>query len=286
MLKSRRALKQFNPHLVIGTGGYVMGPVLKMAAKLKLPVFIQEQNSFPGVTTCLLAKEAKAVFIAYDEAKQYLAPESNTIIVGNPVVVPEKLKTKSQALKEFGLKEDLKTILVFGGSQGAASINVAIRNWLENVGLPNGAQLLWQSGVSQFGRYNTWLEKSNPKNVVLKPFINDMWAAYEVSDFCICRAGALSISELAIAGLPAILVPLKSAAGNHQFKNANAMADKNGAVVVEDNEDLAEKLNVQINDWLANPGKLVSIKKSLAKIAQPGAGDKIVDEIKKILEST
>ena len=285
LLKSRKVLKSFKPHLVIGTGGYVMGPVLKMAIKLNIPVFIQEQNSFPGVTTRLLAKEANAVFIAYKEAKRYLSQDAKTIICGNPVTVPEKLSSKSQSLTELGLKEELKTIFVFGGSQGAASINMAIKKWLENHGLPDGAQLLWQSGNVQYKMYKKWLAGFDQQNVVLKPFINDMWSAYEVSEFSVCRAGAMSISELSIAKLPALLVPLKSAAGNHQFKNAKAMSEKYCAVIVEDNEMLSEKINTQINEWLDKPEKLALMKKNLAKEAQPDAGDRIVAEIKKILTS-
>ncbi|KAA3611127.1 MAG: undecaprenyldiphospho-muramoylpentapeptide beta-N-acetylglucosaminyltransferase [Calditrichaeota bacterium] len=284
LLKSRRVLKKFKPHLVIGTGGYVMGPVLKMAVKLKFPVFIQEQNSFPGVTTRMLAKDAKAIFIAYEEAKKHVAKESNTVLCGNPVVVPEKLKPKAEALSDLGLKDNLKTILVFGGSQGASSINMAIKSWLEKSGLPQGVQLLWQSGTLQFEQYKKWLAKSNLENVVLKPFINDMWAAYQVSEFSICRAGAMSISELTIAGLPSILVPLKSAAGNHQFKNARAMEEKNGAVLIEDNDGLPTILSAKINDWIDHPKKLEPMKNSLAKIAQPEAAGQIVAEIKRIMK--
>jgi len=283
LMKSRKVLKQFKPDIVIGTGGYVMGPVLKMAVKLGFPVFIQEQNSFPGVTTRLLAKDANTIFLAYEEAKNYLASESKLIIAGNPVVVPENVKSKSLTSEALGLNKDLKTILIFGGSQGAASINQAVKKLLENYRLPEGVQLLWQSGNLQFDAYKKWLAESNHKNVVLKPFINDMWAAYSVADFCMCRAGAMSISELTIAGLPSILVPLKSAAGNHQFKNANALANKNGAIVVEDNEELSDKINDRIREWLANPAQLESMRNSLLKEAQPDSGEQIVSEIKKAI---
>jgi UDP-N-acetylglucosamine--N-acetylmuramyl-(pentapeptide) pyrophosphoryl-undecaprenol N-acetylglucosamine transferase len=285
LLKSRKVLKQFKPDLVIGTGGYVMGPVLKMAVKLNLPVFIQEQNSFPGVTTRLLAKDARAIFIAYEEAKKFLAKESKTIVCGNPVIVPEKIKDKTEFLKELGLSENLKTILVFGGSQGAASINRAVKIGLEKFGLPQGVQLLWQTGQLQYKMYSKWLDSFNPENVIIKPFINDMWAAYAISECAVCRAGAMSISELALAKLPAMLVPLKSAAGNHQFKNAKAMMEKDAAILVEDNENLAEQINSQITFWLDNPDQLQQMKTNLAKEAQAGASAQIVNKIKKLLQT-
>jgi UDP-N-acetylglucosamine--N-acetylmuramyl-(pentapeptide) pyrophosphoryl-undecaprenol N-acetylglucosamine transferase len=283
LLKSKKALKDFNPHLVIGTGGYVMGPVLKMALRMGYTTIIQEQNSYPGVTTRMLAAQVDAVFLAYKDAAQYLENKTNIIEAGNPVVIQNLHKDKSKIYTEFSLDQDLKTILVFGGSQGAATINKAIKNILSQKSIPKGTQLLWQCGKLQYEMYEDWLEKTKIKNIHLVPFIDDMWSAYNIAEFCICRAGAMSLSELAIAGLPALLVPLKSAAGNHQYKNARAIESKGCAKLLEDDNLLDKNLYNALTEWIQNPQKLEKMRNDFVKIAQPGAGEKIVSEIERIL---
>lgn len=284
LIKSKKVLRRFKPHLVIGTGGYVMGPVLKMAVKLKIPVFIQEQNSFPGVTTRMLARGAESVFAAYEDSKRYLPEETNVIIAGNPVLVKNVSRDRKKILDMFRLKEGHKTILVFGGSQGAASINMAISKILMDKKWPQDVQLLWQTGPLQYDKYLNWSQGKQFPNVVITPFIDDMWSAYEIADFCICRAGAMSLSELAIAGLPAILIPLKSAAGNHQYRNAKSLEDKSCAEVITDDENLADNLYAKLKEWLADNSKLEIMKKNFKAFAQPEAGDKIVQQIKEILD--
>ncbi|MCB0281961.1 MAG: undecaprenyldiphospho-muramoylpentapeptide beta-N-acetylglucosaminyltransferase [Calditrichaeota bacterium] len=281
--KSRIVLKKFKPHFVVGTGGYVMGPVLKVAAKLKIPVFIQEQNSFPGVTTRMLSKQASAVFVAYEEAKKFLDKSTNTIKAGNPVLFQESKKDRDEIVKSFGLDPLKKTILVFGGSQGAASINRALSTILLEKQLPQDVQLLWQTGKLQYQEYMNWSDGRKFSNVVITPFIDDMWSAYSISEFCICRAGAMSLSELAIAGLPAILIPLKSAAGNHQYKNAKSLEERGCAKVLTDDENLAENLFKTLLTWLKENDKIVAMQSIFKSIAQADAGTFIVNEIHKNL---
>lgn len=283
LLKSRKILKEFNPHLVIGTGGYVMGPVLKMAIRLGITTVLQEQNSYPGVTTRLLAQKADRVFTAYKETELYLNKGSKISLTGNPVVLMDSQKEKNEIVKMFGLKEGLKTILVFGGSQGAATINNALKNILEVKKLPHYVQILWQCGSSQYESYKKWLEKHPIKNIILKPFIDDMWSAYKIADFCVCRAGAMSLAELEMAKRPSILIPLKGSAGNHQHKNAVAMEKKGFSKLVEDNGFIAHTLYKSICHWLTKPEELEIIQKSMLNYSPEDAGEKIVAEIRKIL---
>jgi UDP-N-acetylglucosamine--N-acetylmuramyl-(pentapeptide) pyrophosphoryl-undecaprenol N-acetylglucosamine transferase len=281
MITCKKALRQFNPDLVIGTGGYVMGPVLKMAVSLNIPVFIQEQNSFPGVSTRMLAKDAKTVFLAYPGAADFLSKETKTIVCGNPVNKLEIDKNENEIFKSFGLDERLKTILVFGGSQGAENINNAMLNILKKNGLPEDVQVLWQCGKLQYENIKNQLDLLQTKKVSLKAFINDMWSAYKISNFAVCRAGAMSISELALAGLPSILIPLKIAAGNHQHKNALEVEKAGGGVLIEDNENLADNLKVQISSWIVNPKKMEAMKNNITKLTKPDAARMIVEKIKK-----
>ena len=283
--KSKKILRSFKPHFVIGTGGYIMGPVLRIAAKLHVPFFLQEQNSFPGLTTRMLAKEAVTVFLAYEEAKTYLHTNAVTQMIGNPISVAKIEKTRDEICKEFGLKPDKRTILVFGGSQGSANINMAMQDILDKYELQDDLQILWQTGKKQHGIYSNWLSRKKLKNVVLLPFINEMWSAYKISEFCICRAGAMSISELAAAKLPAILIPLPSAAGNHQFKNAQTMVMKKCAALVEDNQNLMESLYQKMTSWIIDSEALNEMRKNLGVIAQPDAANKIVRKMEALLKN-
>ncbi len=277
---SRAALNRFRPHVVIGTGGYVMGPVLKSALKAGLPAVIQEQNSYPGVTTRLLAARVEKVYCAYDEAVT-LMPGANCRVVANPVAAPEKKTALAQARRELGLHPGKKTVLVFGGSLGAGSINRAVARWLEAGDRPD-VQLIWQTGKRQYEMYAPRF--GNRADVRMRPFIEDMWQAYAAADFAVCRAGAMSLAELAIAGLPAILVPLASAAGDHQTKNARALEARDAARLLKDDDRLDENLSVELKRWLADDGLVKRLKENMARLGNPGAADIIVDDILRLLK--
>ncbi|MEJ2053902.1 MAG: UDP-N-acetylglucosamine--N-acetylmuramyl-(pentapeptide) pyrophosphoryl-undecaprenol N-acetylglucosamine transferase, partial [Calditrichaceae bacterium] len=195
----RQTLKEFNPHLAIGSGGYVMGPVLKTAAKMKIPMVIQEQNSYPGITTRLLAKRADIIFLGDPDARKYLAGAKKLVDSGNPIAFKKTMTDKQEILKSFGLKNGLKTVLVFGGSQGALNINRAVKQILERNILPKNMQLLWQTGEQGCKEYQDYILENKIENVVVKAFINEMNKAYAAADFAVCRAGAITISELKAA---------------------------------------------------------------------------------------
>lgn len=279
----KKELSAFQPDIVIGTGGYVMGPALKSAVKLGIPTVIQEQNSFPGVTTRLLAKQADMIFLAYNEAKEYLKGADNILVTGNPVYFKPVNEKKSECRQMFKLNPELKTILVFGGSQGAASINKAIKEIVIDGKIHPSFQLLWQTGQKEYEIYKKLLEQENVKNVAMLPFIDQMPKAYKAADFAVCRAGAMTLSELMAAGLPAILAPYPYAAADHQFKNARTLADKEAAVVIKDDENLQGNLISAMNKFFNDENYLKHTAQNMRNLHKPNSVSMILEAIEKLL---
>ncbi|MGD9489232.1 MAG: undecaprenyldiphospho-muramoylpentapeptide beta-N-acetylglucosaminyltransferase [Calditrichaceae bacterium] len=280
----KQQLKSLEPDIVIGTGGYVMGPVLKAAISLDIPTVIQEQNSYPGVTTRLLAPKADLVFLAYAEAKKFLKNAKNIHVTGNPINLKKPVSGRSEIAADYGLKPNLKTILVFGGSQGASSINNAVLQMIKNEKIPDGFQILWQTGKNEFDKYDLLLKKINSGKVVIKPFIDDMYNAYALADFAICRAGAMTLSELMAAGLPALLVPYPFAAADHQYKNAKMIEEKNAGMVVVDNKDMTEKICTMVNTIFVDQNRIKTFAMNMRSLHQPDTIDIILKRIELMLK--
>lgn len=266
---SKKALRQFKPDLIIGSGGYVMGPVLYAGRRMGIPTVIQEQNSYPGVTTRLLAPKADLLFLAYEEARSFIKPGKVKIVVtGNPVTLNRTL-SKQEALRHFDLAQDKKTILVFGGSQGAHHINVALQNMLEKENLEEAYQILWQSGPQDFEQCRDFVQAGKFSNIRVLPFIEKMADAYALADFAICRSGAMTLSELMAAGLPAILIPLPTAAADHQYKNALTLQKNQAALIVRDDERLAQNLQTAMKQLQKDKTILQNMAKNIKKLHQP-----------------
>ncbi len=274
---SKKALRRFKPQLVLGTGGYVMGPVLKSAKKRGIPIVIQEQNSYPGVTTRMLAKDADYVFLAYEEAKKYLPAQTHAVVTGNPIRLPAEKISKEKALQTFDLQQDKLTILVLGGSQGAQSINRAVMAALQNLKANQDVQWLWQTGKKHFKKWADQLAQQKMLNVKIVPFITEMPKAYQAADLVICRAGAMTLSELMAFGKPAVLIPYPYATANHQFKNAAAIAQKGAALIIVDNEQLPQNLLQTLHALMQAPEKIEDMAKKMHDL-YPG------DSVSKILE--
>ena len=281
--KTKKEIRAFKPDIVIGTGGYVSGPVLYQAVKMNIPTLIQEQNSYPGVTTRFLASKVNHLIVAYKESIKYLDGVTNYSVIGNPVRNNMAYVDKIIASQFFGLKRNIQTILIFGGSQGARNLNSAVDS-LINEGVFEKTQLIWQTGENEFSKYNSKYKNENKKNIHIYPFIDKMEYAYTVSNYAICRAGAMTISELAAAGLPAILVPFPGAAANHQFKNAKTLADKGAAILIEDNNELTDKLSAAIISLKSNKILLKDMKKKLKQFHTADATKQIAEKIKGLLE--
>lgn len=230
--QSRSLLKEISPDLVIGTGGYVCWPLLRMAASLRIPSVLQEQNSFPGVTTRQLAGSVRRIYLGFDEARQFLPASAPIVTTGNPVRKSVTAGNRHEAQEYFKLDPSRKTILVFGGSQGARSVNEAVMKSLNTRSLPQDYQLLWQTGQTDYEEIRKSLGDT-AKAHTLFPFEHRMNLVYAAADMVIARSGAISLAEIESVALPALLIPYPFAAGDHQRLNARASAARGFAEVID-----------------------------------------------------
>ncbi|MDH5381276.1 MAG: undecaprenyldiphospho-muramoylpentapeptide beta-N-acetylglucosaminyltransferase [Cyclobacteriaceae bacterium] len=282
VLKASRIIKKFKPDAIVGTGGYASGPTVIAASRKNIPVLLQEQNSYPGLTNRKLSRYAKKVCVAYDNMDRYFDP-AKVVFTGNPVREDiDGSKTKrSEALTYFGLADNKKTVLIIGGSLGARTINESIVSGVNRL-VDAGFQVLWQTGKLY---YEEMLDRSSvgiEQGVAINQFIDRMDYAYSCADIVISRAGALSISELCIAGLPVIFVPSPNVAADHQRKNAESLVKQDAALLVED-AVAKEKLIDVLIETANNEELLIKLAKEIKKLAKPDATKDIVKHLKMIL---
>lgn len=284
LVQSWQILRKFKPAVAIGTGGYVSGPVLYMAAKMGCPVLIEEQDVYPGVTTRLLAKYARRICLAFEDARRYLGKyEAKTVVTGNPVRKNLLVESRREVFQQYGFKEDAPVILVFGGSQGARSLNEAFLKILPGIAKRFNVQVLWQSGDKN---YETLLaeKESIAKGVKILPYIDDMAGAYTAADIIVCRAGAITLAELAIVGKPAVLVPYPHAAGKHQEHNARFIEEQGAAIMITEDEGWEAKLGEALEKLLANSKYREQMAGAWKKLARPQASENIADEVLKLMK--
>ncbi len=233
---AKKVIKEFNPDVVVGVGGYASGPVLRQAGKMKIPTLIQEQNSYAGVTNKILARKASLICVAYDGMDKYF-PADKIIKTGNPVRqnFDNLEELKKEAVSFFNLKKRLPVILVLGGSLGAGSINNALSENLDKIKVAD-CQWLWQTGKHYFENVKALVSVSCTDNIYVHGFINRMDLAYAAADIIVSRAGAGTISELCLVGKPVILIPSPNVAEDHQTKNAQALSGREAAVLIPDTE--------------------------------------------------
>lgn len=278
LLKSFFIIKSFKPDVVIGTGGFASGAVLKVASILGIPTVIQEQNSYPGITNKLLAKKANAICVAYENLERFF-PKDKMILTGNPVRQDLLVHAdKSEANAYFKLDESKKTIVILGGSLGARRINQLIEKELDFLQNQN-CQIFWQCGKLYFEEYNKY---NDNKNVQVVAFIDRMDLVYAAADVIISRSGASSVSELCIVGKPTIFIPSPNVAEDHQTKNAKAIVDKKGAILLKENE-LNEKFETTFSDVISNENLQIELSQNIKKLAKPNATKDIVEEIVKLV---
>lgn len=276
LLRANKLVKQFNPDVTVGVGGYASGPTMWVAERRKVPVLIQEQNSFAGVTNKLMAKKALKFCVAYDDMERFF-PAERIVKTGNPVrsEIVQREVSREEALQHFGLNTGMKTILVIGGSLGARTINESIQKDLEKLNA-SGHQVLWQTGRIYFKAVEEATQGF--ENIHAREFIQRMDMAYEAADLIISRAGAISISELCVVGKPVILVPSPNVAEDHQTKNAQALEEAGAAVMITDanaGEQLVSRALKLINDNARQ--KILS--ENIKVLAIPDAADRIADEV-------
>ena len=278
---ARKIIKDFQPNIVVGVGGYASGPTLRMAHRLKIPTLIQEQNSYAGLTNKWLSKKTKKICVAYENMNQFFEP-TKLVLTGNPVRKDiENLDAKlSEAKTYFKVSKNEKVILVLGGSLGAKSINEGILNSIHTI-KDQPIKLLWQVGKRYFESIENQLNQINIPNVKALAFIKRMDLAYSIADIVISRAGALSISELTLAGKPSILVPSPNVSEDHQTKNAMSLVNKSAAILLEDKQ--TDSLLRTALDLLKQENQLNTISKNAKKMGKPNASDDIVKEIFKLI---
>ncbi len=270
-------LKQFKPHIVVGTGGFASGPVLQMAQWLKLPTLIQEQNSYPGITNRILSKKVGAICVAFEGMERFF-PAQKIKITGNPIRANlQQLPPAESAKAHFGLDLKKPVLAVIGGSLGAKSINELIAKQLPAIQKLN-LQILWQCGALYYEKYKNLAAKE----VVIRPFIYEMDQFYSASDFLISRAGAGSLSELSCIAKPLILIPSPNVTANHQFHNAMALARKGGAFVIEE-QNLDADFEGLLKQLVTDTRIQKEMKTALKGLAKPEATRAIINELKGLL---
>lgn len=282
---AKKIIEEFRPDICIGTGGYVSGPVVRTAAKLGIPCLIHEQNAYPGVTNKMLSKRVKTVMLAVAEAKKYF-PNANIAVTGNPVrgaILTADRNTSRQAL---GLDER-PVVLSFGGSLGARRVNEAVAELVARSGKDGKYQ-----HIHAYGSYGEWFpelvkEKGTDikscSNLDIRPYIDNMPECMAAADLVICRAGAITLSEIQAMGKAAILIPSPNVAENHQYHNAMALVNAGAAEIIEESELTGELLIKKADDLLQNPEKLKAVSNNCKKMAIVNANERIYSVIKKTL---
>jgi UDP-N-acetylglucosamine--N-acetylmuramyl-(pentapeptide) pyrophosphoryl-undecaprenol N-acetylglucosamine transferase len=281
MMKAVMIVKKFKPDVAVGVGGYASGPVLKIANTFGIPTVLQEQNSFAGVTNRILASKASAVCVAYDGLERFF-PKDKIIFTGNPVrkdILDNKINA-SQAKQSLGLGQNKKTVLIFGGSLGARTINEAVLANADALLGMKDVNIIWQVGKIYFDEYKN-CRLAGQADIKIIPFIEDMDVAYSAADIVVCRAGALTISELAILGKAAVLIPSPNVAEDHQTVNAMSLVNKGAAVLVRDAE-AKEKLTTEIQSLLSDDVRKSGLESNISYFARPQAAKQIAAEILKI----
>ena len=281
MRKVRRVIKEFRPDVAVGVGGYASGAALKVAQQMGIPVVLQEQNSFAGVTNKMLAKGAEKICVAYTGMERFF-PADKIILTGNPVR-QNLLATidKKEAYEYFGLNPDKPTLMVMGGSLGARTVNQAMIAGLEKL-KQSGIQVIWQTGKLYYEQIKSDLsDQSDLSDIKILDFLARMDYAYAVADLVVSRAGASSISELSLLGKSSILVPSPNVAEDHQTHNARALSDKGAAILVKDVDAVDTLVDIAL-ETIASKEKLQSLSDNVLKLAYPNSAEKIVDEIVKL----
>lgn len=276
--KAGKILDRFKPDVAVGVGGYASGPLLYMATCKGIPAVIQEQNSYPGITNKILAGKVKKICVAYEGMNAYF-PANKLVMTGNPVradILNLGFK-KKEAAAVFGLDESIKTILVVGGSQGARSINKSIQAGIRKIG-DAGVQLIWQTGRPFLGEATTAVQAVNAGRLKAFDFINRMDLAYAMADLVISRAGASTVSELCIVGKPAVMVPLPTAAEDHQTKNIKTLVDRQAAVMVRDSDAAEQLVNVALA-LLSDENRLNVLKNNISKLGLPHSANEIAAQV-------
>ena len=282
MRKAKKIIKDFQPDVAVGVGGYASGAAMKVAARMGVPVLLQEQNGFAGVTNKLLKNDAKKICVAYEGMEKFF-PAEKIVLTGNPVRQNLAGGDKVEALKEFGFSADKKVLLIIGGSLGARTINNSVIAHLSEI-VESGVQVLWQTGKGYIEAARKAAEPFMSERLVVTDFVGRMDLAYAMADLVISRAGASSISELCLLGKPSILVPSPNVAEDHQTHNAMALVNKDAAVLVKDIDADKDLISTALN-LINDEAKLNELSNNTKKMAQFDSANRIADEVVNLIKT-
>ncbi|MCD8025571.1 MAG: undecaprenyldiphospho-muramoylpentapeptide beta-N-acetylglucosaminyltransferase [Clostridiales bacterium] len=284
--EAKKIIAGFKRAICIGTGGYVLGTVVRTAAKMGFPCIIHEQNAFPGVTNKMLAKSVKKVMLAVPDAKKYFDKNADFAITGNPVRGEILTADKEQSRKALGL-DARPVVLSFGGSLGARKVNEAVAELVARSGIDGRYQ-----HIHAYGSYGGWFpelveekgaEIAKCSNLDVRPYIDNMPTCMAAADLVICRAGAITLSEIQAMGKPAILIPSPNVAENHQYHNAMALVNAGAAEIIEEKDLTGELLMKKADKMLLDLNKLEEISRNSRKMAITNANERIYSVVKSVL---
>lgn len=290
--KAKKIIEEFNPDLVLGTGGYICGPVFAAATSKKIPTMLHESNAYPGKAVNMFAKKVDKVLVGFEDAKNRLEKAKEVVVTGTPTKVRKveiSEERKKEIYKELGINNKLPVVLVFGGSQGAQAINNAVRELIKD-GKNEGYQMIWAAGPKQYEEVAKYFSENNMdieklENVKVLPYIYNMEEMMNISDLFVCRSGAMTITEISIVGKPAIFIPLPSMSANRQEDNARVLEKLGAASIILNNELKSENLAEEINKIVKDEKKMKKMGKLAEKIAPKDVEEKIYKEIKKTLKN-
>ncbi|OIJ17745.1 undecaprenyldiphospho-muramoylpentapeptide beta-N-acetylglucosaminyltransferase [Anaerobacillus alkalidiazotrophicus] len=280
---SKKIIQDFSPDVVIGTGGYVCGPVVFAATKLRIPTIIHEQNSVPGLTNKFLSKYVNKVAISFEESHSFF-PNEKVVFTGNPRATEAALVNVKDRLTEIGLNKNKKTVLIVGGSRGAKPINDAFLEVLKDAG-SRSYQFLYVTGDVHYDHVMAEVKKfGNPVNIKIEPFIHNMPEVLKNVQLIVARAGATTLAEITAIGLPSILIPSPYVTNNHQEKNARALSEHGAAVLKLEKEMSGEILLEEIDQLMLNEEKWEKMHNSALKLGKPDAAKEIYELMKQLMK--
>ena len=283
--QARKILEEFNPDLVIGTGGYICGAVISSAKKLKIPTLLHESNAYPGLAIRMLQRKVDTILLGIEEAGKYLKRAKRVVYTGTPTKIIDKNLTKTEKnklLKEFKIDSKKKIVLVFGGSQGARSINDKVLNLIKKK-LNANYHIIWATGQEQFDNIISELKENEYDGVTILPYIYNMQDVMTLSDLVVARSGAMTLTELALLGKPAIFIPLPSSSANRQEDNARVFERAGAAKIILNNELNENILNDTIESIIGNDDILDEMSSCSKKMAVYNVEERILNEIKKLV---
>ncbi|KKI93737.1 UDP-diphospho-muramoylpentapeptide beta-N-acetylglucosaminyltransferase [Bacillus sp. SA1-12] len=278
---SKKYLRDFKPDVVIGTGGYVCGPVVYAASKLKIPTIIHEQNSLPGITNKFLSRYVDKVAICFEDARMYF-PEHKVVLTGNPRASEVLGQDAEKGRHSLGLTVQKKTVLIFGGSRGAKAINEAVLQMIPSLN-DKPYQVVYVTGEVHYEKVMEEMGAlSDASHVVIKPFIHNMPEVLACVDLIVSRAGATSLAEITALGIPSILIPSPYVTANHQEKNARSLSDHDAAMMLREQDLNGSLLLSHIDEILLNERKLVEMKKASKELGIPDAASRLYQVMKEL----